>query len=1309
MYSSIELPKPTDEQVLERAPLELFRCYLNDPNVNTYGRRGQAQQGVDIYGKRDGDSDKPVGIQCKLKSDDKELDEKIIREEVGKALTYEPRLVEYFIISTAPDDAKHQKLARVLEQEIKKASGRDISIQVWGWGTVSREAQRFEAALKAFWPDYTPYSQGLEEGLKELSAGQLELRGEVREIAAGIAHSGSVVMDVGDHQAGDPLEAHLDGEIDTYRDYLTTGQPQTAKSLFDGLLGRLDSSASNRLQFRIKANIAFCLYELGDEESGNNLMLEACDHTPNAPKSVANRALVHLLRGDFEAVATIAMKGLADAPDNEELAGYFVQAMRFDSEIMDPLALLPHGLTKTKHVEIAHLSFLHQRAVAPEWWVKAAEVSKKYPDEKFPTQTHGEAILDRLLTEDKVLNRLQISEQGLKRLEEARNLLLALWDELDFTQAVPQVQQFGLFTNLILACDLLGDVDEVKRLLATCPQVILDDNDVAVRIAQMGFHHDNSGDFKEAIDRITDPAAKFHFEFYAALDESDWNRIVALTKDGIEYAQEYELELVTTVTAIAGLLTFQGDISVSQILETKKHVSHDLRALVLVFDALVEKGFEDEATELFTEIFEAVIQSDDYASRAMLAQRGANRNEWDRVSQLLAGYVDDEKDTKLLRLLATAYVNLTPATKSAVGFYRNLSPGLAQKPYYLEREAVFHFNRGALAQSERCYRAAIDSADRAELGFYLPLLSLLVRRQKLADVATLIEEMLKLDLKGEPIEHMGFAQFLMKHQHYKQAMSVAYAALHDDPHDAAIHSAYCGLVLMNTRTGSNADIIPVMDEIAQDCWFEIRNDEGERHEFLVSNEPQAEPQHLFKMVTGTDHNLVKKCLGMKVGEQFEHSDGMALQTSNWAIVGLKHKYAQASYIIMNEFDVRFPNSGLMGKMTMVGDDVEPVLKHIRDHAEQRKKVSEYYTDQGFPINVLAAMQGTSSIEYAGYLRDLGSDIQACRGLLEERLTALDAISKKRLEGVTIDALTAWTMHWANAFDVVQKVFGEVRIAQSCIDEITKLVVDAEESSGGKMSIGWKDGRFLRDEVSEEEVYDFHKKISAVRDDIVNRCAVVPSEAPDVIPEISRTLIDNFSSDLLDPAFCAAKGGLFLSEDLFYRQMVEAEYDVTGIWLQSVYMFALNEKLIEFAEYCDLCVALASGKHGHLTVNAHLLVSVGLRHGEDDSQKFEVLANAIGIRNADISSHFEVASTTIRQLWKARGIPKATKHKLVGAMISKLIRHRPKDWHHLLAMLFVMMGTQFRTFLNGWMAGHFLPKEKFDEGFADIIRIVIPKR
>jgi cellulose synthase operon protein C len=55
---------------------------------------------------------------------------------------------EYYIVTTAPDDEKLQRLALSLQQK-QAAKGRAISIEVWGWGTLQERINEFEDAKKA--------------------------------------------------------------------------------------------------------------------------------------------------------------------------------------------------------------------------------------------------------------------------------------------------------------------------------------------------------------------------------------------------------------------------------------------------------------------------------------------------------------------------------------------------------------------------------------------------------------------------------------------------------------------------------------------------------------------------------------------------------------------------------------------------------------------------------------------------------------------------------------------------------------------------------------------------------------------------------------------------------------------------------------------------------------------------------------------------------------------------------------------------------------------------------------------------------
>src|SRR5258708_25368136 len=114
LLAATQIPKPADDQAFERASIVLWRGLLGDPNVQRNGRRGQRQNGVDLYGVRNNDPNHLVGIQCKLKSPGQVLTESEVRAEFAKALTFTPPLLEYFIVTTAPDHVAMHELARTL-------------------------------------------------------------------------------------------------------------------------------------------------------------------------------------------------------------------------------------------------------------------------------------------------------------------------------------------------------------------------------------------------------------------------------------------------------------------------------------------------------------------------------------------------------------------------------------------------------------------------------------------------------------------------------------------------------------------------------------------------------------------------------------------------------------------------------------------------------------------------------------------------------------------------------------------------------------------------------------------------------------------------------------------------------------------------------------------------------------------------------------------------------------------------------------------------------------------------------------------
>lgn len=124
---------------------------MEDPSVKKLGWSGQKQFGIDLVGYRKQDLKRPVGIQCKKKKPTGKLTAKEARDEVKKALKYDPPIVEYIIVTTADDDRVLDQLARQLTKA-QREKGRKFRVEVWGWGNLEEFIDQHEEAKEAFDP-----------------------------------------------------------------------------------------------------------------------------------------------------------------------------------------------------------------------------------------------------------------------------------------------------------------------------------------------------------------------------------------------------------------------------------------------------------------------------------------------------------------------------------------------------------------------------------------------------------------------------------------------------------------------------------------------------------------------------------------------------------------------------------------------------------------------------------------------------------------------------------------------------------------------------------------------------------------------------------------------------------------------------------------------------------------------------------------------------------------------------------------------------------------------------------------------------
>jgi hypothetical protein len=104
-------PQPKSEDEWEDMVLDAMRLRWRDPNAQRNGRRGQRQNGVDVFGCIGSST---VGAQAK-NSD--QITEAEVRAEILKAEKFKPVLMEFHFAIAGRRDAKFQEFIRLLSQE----------------------------------------------------------------------------------------------------------------------------------------------------------------------------------------------------------------------------------------------------------------------------------------------------------------------------------------------------------------------------------------------------------------------------------------------------------------------------------------------------------------------------------------------------------------------------------------------------------------------------------------------------------------------------------------------------------------------------------------------------------------------------------------------------------------------------------------------------------------------------------------------------------------------------------------------------------------------------------------------------------------------------------------------------------------------------------------------------------------------------------------------------------------------------------------------------------------------------------------
>lgn len=149
-----QIAPPTSWTKFEDLCRSLFAAIWKNPLAQKNGRSGQAQNGVDVFGRPSWTGGSFHGVQCKGKNGTygAKATRAEILDELAKAETFRPALGHWTFATTAPNDGDLQQFVRELSDE-RVAQGK-FPIDIIGWDTVLALMADEEGLIERYYPEH---------------------------------------------------------------------------------------------------------------------------------------------------------------------------------------------------------------------------------------------------------------------------------------------------------------------------------------------------------------------------------------------------------------------------------------------------------------------------------------------------------------------------------------------------------------------------------------------------------------------------------------------------------------------------------------------------------------------------------------------------------------------------------------------------------------------------------------------------------------------------------------------------------------------------------------------------------------------------------------------------------------------------------------------------------------------------------------------------------------------------------------------------------------------------------------------------
>ncbi len=1291
-FDNTQIDPPKNWQDFEVLCRDVWAKVWKDKNTQMNGRSGQNQQGVDIYGRINGDGDW-CGVQCKGKDSryGSELTKEELQTEVNKAKSFSPKLKQYTIATTAKSDANIQKIARELSDQ--HAALGLFSVHVESWDEICHRMQKYSDLIEVHYP-----GRGLTfEGIRENSEKSLEvlhrIDGKLDQINYSMIQrrgqdspmiSCSAIVKEEDY---DLKSIVVEREIDSYKELIDVS-PRSALVSYQRLKGKYWNSISDNMRFRIITNIGASHLELGEYSEAAECFIKANSFsTRDNTKAIRNHAYGFLLRGNFIAAKDIISEAIGmDSNDPENYVIYIASLAGIGGDIKF------EDLVPEKHLDHTEVIFAignayHECGNREKSFLYIERAYNIDSDSVRFCAAYGTLLLENAVAGCSLTLDCYMHEDNIAKVKEAKTMFDFVWSRIQKTDSKNRYTWVALnlcISNYILKCN-----DELELLIKQlevggCTEITF------FRIAalyklRMG-HLDKSLLYLNNIQEGQSVDIDiFRVQIYIEMREFavafEKLRQIKVQDESI-YSSDVRNLRVNLIREISGVSSALDEArkNVDQFPEDTLSIANLASLYAASNEMDLAKSTASIASEKAAKFFDA-------HGAVSVADILYDLDLYDQAQVVYKRLLKNYHDSHILRrYILCLYQN--DARYELLDLFDKIDDGSMHVDFYLFHMAAVQVKIGDYNKALN-YLSEYLAIHPDDLSVRLNWIYMkrLIGQHK--DIVNFLDEDKKFFSK-KINDSIRYAIVLAQYGHTERGRKLLYGLLRLNQSDFDANIGYIQFMFMfkNDRPLKH-------DKILENSAVTLEYDNGNTCVFIIEadNLDKIYPEEL-----AVGNAIAKSLLGKKVGDTVEYSLN-EYNKRKCKIACIEDKYSYVCRKVMQTVEESFPNNKLFGtiELTKEGEnyDFSPLFNMIKKQHDKTRSITDIYIDELVPVSFVAYALRANPFEVWNTFSSDDSISIKCFGGSYEEITKSRNNLQNDFVGFMIDPLSLFFIHSLKVHDLIVKNFGKLGITQSTLDFYRAYIekYKSDESTGSLRKHG---DRFVYLDYTKDDLLQYANTYEVILDWTVENCVLIPavtSKKPvEKLLDLKETIGDSFYDTLLA---ASGSGRVLLSEDLAYRCLAKQGLNIDSVWLQVVLLQMFFQKSISFSTYAKLIEDITLKNIKHVVFDSATLLQIVINNQWQLNDNILKVFSSFGGKDINILYSLIISlkfTTTILRY----GEPIYDTRKFVYLVLNTLIKNNNENTGEIIGAFFdlvnvfpVKFGLIYKQLLTEWCVGHFM--------------------